>query len=185
MRGIYQLFFLLLFIVVSCSGRKAHFEWIKAADVPYLKKQIIENTDISKNKEIQVTVYLKEKPNSIYYKNSDSFFYAHGVLDTIIKESAPHKVTSIKSTGEVKDLSYIYEDKDIQESKLNGALKDFKFKEIEKDTANHQLSTTEKDLEVLENQYPKEYLALGALALIGLGTLLWLLLRKRSVNNQT
>ncbi|WP_353140662.1 hypothetical protein, partial [Pseudopedobacter sp.] len=151
MRNIHLLIFFLAIALISCTGSKKHFEWVKVNSSAYLQNQPTPTTDQNlEPKEIQITVYLKERSAVNYFEKSDEFF---NPIPTVPADGNLDKkplITYKRLKTNPNNSDYIYRDEDIEESKLNSGLK-----RLEKNIAtknSQSIKTSNKEASVEEEQ---------------------------------
>lgn len=182
--------FFLAIALISCTGSKQQFEWVKVSSTPYLQNQTTTVTKTDQNlepRQIQITVYLKEKSEAGYFESSEEFFKYHNPADTADKnfdKKSPFVHKPVKTS--LRNSKYIYRDEDIEESKLNSGLKELGESAITKNsqnlkTDNEEVSVTEEEQNLFDGS-TKQLLFLGGIGLIVSSLLAWMLFKKKTKN---
>ncbi|GEM_PF-5999871 len=176
MRNIHLLIFFLAIALISCTGSKQHFEWVKVNSTPYLQNQT--TTDLEP-KEIQITVYLKERSEVDYFEKSDEFFNHIPVAPGDRNFDKKSLITYKRLKTNPNNSDYIYRDEDIEESKLNSGLKRLENTISKNKTLNNQRELPDKGQSRFN--ISKEQLLLSVVAsLFILSLLVWLFFRNRT-----
>ncbi|WP_148233554.1 hypothetical protein [Pseudopedobacter saltans] len=171
-------------VFCSCASKKSHFEWIKAADFPRPVTQNESSIQIQNPKQVELVVYLKEKQHNIYNANSDSFFLAHGILDTVKSKSHSKNYKGYDKGEQI----YIYNDSDIEEARLNSALKQFEKNIVTKDNQSLEIDTDKEEVSVTGEQnlfdgLTEQFLFLGSIGLLVLSLFVWMFFNRKSKKN--
>lgn len=179
MRNIHLLIFFLAIALISCTGSKKHFEWVKVNSSAYLQNQPTPTTSQNlEPKEIQITVYLKER-SAVNYEKSDEFFNHIPVAPADRNFDKKSLITYKRLKTNPNNSDYIYRDEDIEESKLNSGLKRLENTISKNRTLNNQRELPDKGQSRFN--ISKEQLLLSAVAsLLILSLLVWLFFRNRT-----
>jgi len=187
MHRILLLIFFLSIALLSCTGSRKHFEWVKVNTVPYLQTQTTTVKDRSlEPKEVQITVYLKEKSKTDYFGSSEEFFKYHNAdtADRNFDKKPSFTLKQIKASS--KDSDFIYRDEDIEESKLNNGLKQLESTIVKKSkrlNSNNQKELPDKEQHTF-NIPKKQLLLYGVATLLILSLLAWMLFRNRTKDSE-